>query len=1342
MDSEKIKQKKREIIGQFGEWTNHNIQLVDDIYTIDNRITGCEVKLKRFLQIVADITDRPLEHLRVLDLACLEGLYGLELALHGAKVVAIEGREANIEKARFAKDVLGLDNLELVQDDVRNLSREKYGCFDVVLCIGIFYHLDVPDIFEFTENIVDVCQRMALIDTHVSMDAERCYSYKEENYWGKKVAEHDPDSTAQEKSKLLWSSLDNVNSFYFTRSSFYNLLSSVGFSSVYECHNPPLLKYEKMRASKKADRNTFVAIKGKKLNILASTVANEMAQPIWPEKQDLETENARVKKTPLVITGMHRSGTSLTASFIKALGVNVGNNLVTADNYNVKGYFEDVDFLEFQRSVLQDCCRRGEPGFPDWGWTESECLNRRQFEKYIKDAQKLIDIRHQKSTVWGWKDPRTTLMLDFWDRLLPDAKYLFVYRLPWEVANSMLRLNTTVFAERPDYRLKIWAYYNRHILKFYHKHSERCILFNVNSWIKEPNKLVELLENKFDLKVRDSWDEEKFKNLYEQTIFNTLSFQDHAVKFLYYSEPDYFSLLGELDRTADIPSDLYQASVNWDSDSSGKYILGSLSSSCSDSETAGAFFESSSTDKSERAAIEKLTELENKMSRKNEHKKEIAISIVIPCYNQGEYILEAISSVESCQDDVYEIVIVNDCSTDNLTKKVLSYLKEYGYCVIDHQENQGLARARNTGIEKARGRYILPLDCDNKIRAKYITKGIEILDKYPEVGVVYGDVQVFGDKSDIWQLPDFDINKIASENYIDACAVLRKEVWSDCGGYDDKIPDKLGYEDWDLWLGAAEKGWKFYHINEVLFDYRLRSGSMLNICRIPENHERLVRYICTKHLDIYRTNFANIFAGKDSTLLKEKSYREEMESQVQKTEAAFEESQQQLQRIQSAWEEAQLEVERIRSAWDSSQEQLRLTHSEWEEAQSEVERIRNAWEKSQEQLRLTHSEWEEAQSEVERIRIAWEQSQDRIRLTNDELEQSQQQTQSELQRIQSAWEEAQEQAQRIQSAWEEASSEAQQIQTAWEEAQEQVQLTQAEWERSQQQVQQIQTAWETSQQQVHLTQAEWERSQSEVHRIQTAWEQAAQQLQLTQVEWERSQSELQLTNAEWQKVQQQTQHIQTAWETSQQQAHHIQGAWEQTQSEVQHIQGAWETSQQQAQHIQGAWEQTQSEVQHIQGAWETSQQQAQHIQGAWEQTQSEVQHIHSVWEQTQQQTQHIQGAWEQAQQQVHLIQTAWETSQQQAQQSQTQLHQMQAEWERTQTQLHQMQAEWERTQTQLHQMQVEWEQTQNQLQIAQAEHQQTQAIINQMESSKFWKLRKAWVRFKQAIGFSNNIEKQ
>ncbi len=265
----------------------------------------------------------------------------------------------------------------------------------------------------------------------------------------------------------------------------------------------------------------------------------------------------------------------------------------------------------------------------------------------------------------------------------------------------------------------------------------------------------------------------------------------------------------------------------------------------------------------------------------------VDISVVIPCFNHGEYILDAIATVEASSKVSYELIVINDGSTDLYTISVLDKLRDRGYHVVD-LENQGLANARNHGIARAIGRYILPLDSDNKIRPDYMRKGIEILDESPEIGIVYGDVEFFDGSTGVWSLPDFDLYRLMLGNYIDACAVFRKQVWQDCGGYDTNMPDKLGYEDWDFWLSAAEKGWQFWHIPEVMFDYRTRADSMVQTCKQPINQKRLVHYICAKHIDLYTPRLADAIADKEFVAFEKMLELDSLRLELQKTQLELE----------------------------------------------------------------------------------------------------------------------------------------------------------------------------------------------------------------------------------------------------------------------------------------------------------------------------------------------------------------------------------------------------------------------------------------------------------------------
>jgi glycosyltransferase involved in cell wall biosynthesis len=383
--------------------------------------------------------------------------------------------------------------------------------------------------------------------------------------------------------------------------------------------------------------------------------------------------------------------------------------------------------------------------------------------------------------------------LDFWDSLLDHGRYVLVYRHPWEVADSMQRLGADVFLLRPDYAYRIWAFYNRHLLDFHRRHRERCLLVSTDACVREPARLLDLLATRLGL----DGSRLRLDDLVDAELFQSQEEDDPLIPLAAAAHPECAALLAELDRAADLSS-----SGLWSAEPP----------------------RARSTD----AVATRL-------------------SVIIPCYDQGEFLLEAVASVERSVPEVCELIVVNDGSREPRTLEVLALLREAGYRVVD-QENAGLAAARNCGIELARGPYILPLDADNRLRPGFIPAALELLDASPEVGVVYGDRFDFGLRNGTVDVPPFDLDGLLPFNYIDACALLRKEVWSACGGYD---PAMLIWEDWEFWIGAAERGWQFHHLPGEAFDYRVRPHSMLSAVADEELRRRLYSYVIAKHRDLY-----------------------------------------------------------------------------------------------------------------------------------------------------------------------------------------------------------------------------------------------------------------------------------------------------------------------------------------------------------------------------------------------------------------------------------------------------------------------------------------------------------
>ena len=243
----------------------------------------------------------------------------------------------------------------------------------------------------------------------------------------------------------------------------------------------------------------------------------------------------------VIMAGMHRSGTSLTASLLQSAGIYIGDRLMGINTGNAKGHFEDLDFVDFHQSVLHS------QGISVAGWTKYNSLQVQQ--QYMVTAQNLILSRKEHS-IWGWKDPRTTLFLDFWSQLIPDAKYIFVYRSPWEVVDSLFRRGDVIFRTNPNFAVGQWCNYNQAVLDFYQQHQERSFLIGIDSVIQNSNDFIDLVRQKFSLELRSP------ESLYEPALFNANSnihYRQALITKFFPEAIDLYAQLQQADKSSSAP---------------------------------------------------------------------------------------------------------------------------------------------------------------------------------------------------------------------------------------------------------------------------------------------------------------------------------------------------------------------------------------------------------------------------------------------------------------------------------------------------------------------------------------------------------------------------------------------------------------------------------------------------------------------------------------------------------------------------------------------------------------------------------------------------------------------
>lgn len=444
---------------------------------------------------------------------------------------------------------------------------------------------------------------------------------------------------------------------------------------------------------------------------------------------------AETKKiAPILLTGMHHSGIEMIAHYLNKQGVFFGQQVISNDINVPAGYLEDVDFEQLQSRILTDGFANCKKGWPDWGYCVDGSFNYDIYQFHMERARDLLAEKNLTSIPWGWVDSRTTMLLDYWHELAPNAKYILVYRSPWEVKKAILDMDVEVFNKNPHFILAIWKMYNSKILEFYKNNADNCVLIDYTSFLKNPADIYPIIKNKLGVNLG--------KEFINDTSFYIKDIPGTTDTFEYLNEikqdKECWDLLQELNKTADLPG--YVATP--------------------------------------------ATEIPvNKLS------------VIIATYNDAFLLGDALCSLEQMQNREYEIIIVNDGSNDERSLKKLKELASKGYKIINKQ-NGGASSARNLGIKECSGEYILILDADDIIIPGYIEEAVSILESSPETGVVYCSPRYAGDVHRYETMPEFSIERLISRNFICATSVFRKQAWEQAGGYDEALKGFDDWELW------------------------------------------------------------------------------------------------------------------------------------------------------------------------------------------------------------------------------------------------------------------------------------------------------------------------------------------------------------------------------------------------------------------------------------------------------------------------------------------------------------------------------------------------------------------
>lgn len=309
------------------------------------------------------------------------------------------------------------------------------------------------------------------------------------------------------------------------------------------------------------------------------------------------------------------------------------------------------------------------------------------------------------------------------------------------------------------------------------------------------------------------------------------------------------------------------------------------------------------------------------------------ISVLVPCFNHGAFIRETLDSIFAQTFQDFEVIVVDDGSSDPHTRRTLKELAAEGTTVLT-TTNRGLSAARNHAARHASGELFCAVDADDKLAPEWFAKASRVLDERPDVAFVSHWLETFGDEHWTWKPERCDLPSLLARNAVNGAALVRRSAFEAVGGYDESMRE--GCEDWDFWLRLVERGFEGAIIPEVLFYYRRRSDSMSRVMLEEQAYRRPLEVLVRKHEDAYRRHLIPVLVAKEAEVLHlsreigdlERDRMIELEPALDRAREELDAISRKAARVQAA---RALEEERERLAWKAA------------ELEREVRELRASW---------------------------------------------------------------------------------------------------------------------------------------------------------------------------------------------------------------------------------------------------------------------------------------------------------------------------------------------------------------------------------------------------------------